>query len=160
MFFASDVIASFGAHTESQESSWLPVAIWQQKNRYRKRMEAVLETAGETCEYRSLEKNGKVVGRMMRYLIHTEHVWARTHGLWHTSQSLYRHTHRGAKSIVIIGTLASSHNTHSDSQAHRQSNQHHIHTHEQFLTQYPLRLASTSTQQPSSYTHTHEQTHW
>ena len=35
------------------------------------------------------------------------------------------------KSIAIIGTLASSHNTRSDSQAYRQSNQHHIHTHEQ-----------------------------
>ena len=46
----------------------------------------------------------------------------------YTSQSLYRHTYRGAKSIAIIGTQDSSHNTRSDSQAHRQSNQHHIHT--------------------------------
>ena len=35
------------------------------------------------------------------------------------------------KSIAIIGTLASSHNTRSDSQAYRQSNERHIHTHEQ-----------------------------
>ena len=34
------------------------------------------------------------------------------------------------KSIAIIGTLASSNNTRSVSQAYRQSNQHHIHTHE------------------------------
>ena len=34
------------------------------------------------------------------------------------------------KSIAITGTLASSHNTRSDSQAYRQSNEHHIHTHE------------------------------
>ena len=37
-------------------------------------------------------------------LFTTEHVWERTPDLWHTSQSLYRHTHRGAKNIVIIGT--------------------------------------------------------
>ena len=35
------------------------------------------------------------------------------------------------KSIVITGTLVSSHNTHADSQAYQQSNQHHIHTYEQ-----------------------------
>ena len=35
------------------------------------------------------------------------------------------------KSIAIIGTLASSHNTRFDSQAYRQINEHHIHTHEQ-----------------------------
>ena len=34
------------------------------------------------------------------------------------------------KSIAIIGTLASSHNTRSDSQAYGQINQHPIHTHE------------------------------
>ena len=49
----------------------------------------------------------------------TEHVWARTHDLWHTSQSLYRHTHRGAKSIVIIGTLSFLTHTRPDLQAHR-----------------------------------------
>ena len=32
------------------------------------------------------------------------------------------------KSIAIIGTLASSHNTHSNSQAYRQRNQYHIYT--------------------------------
>ena len=37
------------------------------------------------------------------------------------------------KRIAIIGTLASSHNNRSDSQAYRQSNQHHIHTHEKTL---------------------------
>ena len=34
------------------------------------------------------------------------------------------------KSIAIIGTLASSYNTRLDSQAYRQSSQHHIHTHD------------------------------
>ena len=62
-------------------------------------------------------------------LFTTEHVWPRTHDLWQTSQSLYRHTHRGAK---ILWSLE----PHS------------------FLPQYPLRLASTSTKQPTSYTHT------
>ena len=33
------------------------------------------------------------------------------------------------KSIAIIGTLASSHNTRSNSQAYRQRNLHHIDTH-------------------------------
>ena len=37
-------------------------------------------------------------------------------------------TNEELKIIVIIGSLASSHNTRSDSQAYRQSNQHHIHT--------------------------------
>ena len=38
-------------------------------------------------------------------LFTTEHVWARTHDLWHTSQSLYRHTHRGAKNIWCAGLI-------------------------------------------------------
>ena len=46
-----------------------------------------------------------------RILFTTGHVWARALNLWHTSQSLYRHTHRGAKSNAIIGTSASSHTT-------------------------------------------------
>ena len=62
-------------------------------------------------------------------LFTTGHVWERTHDLWHTSQSLYQHTHRGAKSNAIIGTSS-------------------------FLPHYLLRLASTSTKQPTSYTHT------
>ena len=39
-----------------------------------------------------------------------------------------------AKELKVLRSLehlASSHNTRSDSQAHRQSSQHHIHTHEQ-----------------------------
>ena len=63
-------------------------------------------------------------------LFTTEHVRARTLALWHTSQSLCQHTHRGAKNSAIIGTSASSHTARSDSQARRQSNQHHIHTRE------------------------------
>ena len=49
--------------------------------------------------------------------------------LWHTGQSLYRHTHRWAKKYCHYWNLS-------------------------FLTQYPLRLASISTKQPTSYTHT------
>ena len=43
--------------------------------------------------------------------------------------TLSTHPPRSYKVMISLEHLASSHTTRSDSQAHRQSNQHHIHTH-------------------------------
>ena len=76
--------------------------------KYQRRISATRGLVLTQCIHQSLKWN----------FIHNWTRLGRTLDLWHTSQSLYRHTHRVAKSNAIIGTSASSHTTRSDSQAH------------------------------------------